>query len=695
MLAPRGVSVSRDDSAMNDLSEPTHRPRGASLASALLIVAVMAIVAWRISEVTNLSDQRHIQKYMRFAESIAAGHLPSDRLNDVSPLYLVVATAWTKAGFGWTYLLDLQIAALGLAALLVAFTARRFGGWLATLGAAATLLFNRAALLNATEFEPETLILLLSAGALFVLVGPDRDRSRTSVFTGMLLLGVSATARPTVIPAALLIALAILAERPTGSIARARRFAIPMAIGLLVPIVAMAFGLRALTGQSTVMDPGTILYEGMSPKTTGYPFAPPPIVADACSTLELTDPLHVAYREVASVDVGRQLTSEESNRYWLRRSLRFASIYPSTVAMQAVRKLLLALHSYDAWDLSVMVTRTDELPRWPWIPFGCAIAIGGLASLRTEWRRGGVIPLAAFVTGYVFVMVLFYVSARQRNAVIPAIAILAGLGLDAFVDFARRRRRREVGAVAIIVVLTAIALTQSYSWEREDRYYWRAIAESQSLRRSSTEAAARGDVAAALRLNATEETWLVLNDPDVPEVPSGELEAEAMAELDKSQQDANLFDIALALQKAGAWNRSDEILRSLEDVSYHPWRRYATVNSVAYYRARAMLHLGRRDEAAALLDRAAREAPGDSNVLALRALLRPDGNDASRLDAVHDRFTAMLARARAFLDAGRIDDAARLARAASQGFPRWDRARILSEYLDDRIAARNQRSRRP
>jgi hypothetical protein len=61
------------------------------------------------------------------------------------------------------------------------------------------------------------------------------------------------------------------------------------------------------------------------------------------------------------------------------------------------------------------------------------------------------------------------------------------------------------------------------------------------------------------------------------------------------------------------------------------------VSSVAYYRAHAALALGRPSDA--LIERALVEAPGDPNVLALRAAVSMDHEAARLLDELHDRFT--------------------------------------------------------
>ncbi|MFN7975522.1 MAG: hypothetical protein U0166_24815 [Acidobacteriota bacterium] len=130
------------------------------------------------------------------------------------------------------------------------------------------------------------------------------------------------------------------------------------------------------------------------------------------------------------------------------------------------------------------------------------------------------------------------------------------------------------------------------------------------------------------------------------------------------------------------------MLAGLEAGGYRPYRGSLTAGSVAYHHARALLHLGRSEEARAALARAEVEAPGDAGVLALREAL--GGEDAARqatalLAVLVDPFTADLARARAALDLGRRADAERILGALQGRIPEWKRpAMELDALREDR-----------
>src|SRR3954447_24721703 len=136
--------------------------------SALLLAAfaALALITWlRIHVIDTLPDQGYFAKYLTFADRILAGHIPRDRLADLSPGYLWFIVALRSVGATFTAIRTLQIVLLSIAAFFCGVAARRFGT-LAMIAAPVFLLTSRAAYVCATEAEPETLILLLASASL-------------------------------------------------------------------------------------------------------------------------------------------------------------------------------------------------------------------------------------------------------------------------------------------------------------------------------------------------------------------------------------------------------------------------------------------------------------------------------------------------------------------------------------------------
>ena len=99
----------------------------------------------------------------------------------------------------------------------------------------------------------------------------------------------------------------------------------------------------------------------------------------------------------------------------------------------------------------------------------------------------------------------------------------------------------------------------------------------------------------------------------------------------------NKFDAAIALEQGGRWGEADALLQQLEAEGYQPIRENRAVSSIAYYRARAAAHLGR--DPRPFLERAEKEAPGNEQVLAMRAAFG-DTRAQRLLFELHDPITA-------------------------------------------------------
>src|SRR5258708_13559779 len=141
--------------------------RGHALLLAALVA--LALITWlRIHLIDTLPDQGYFAKYPTFAGRILAGRVPRDRLADLSPGYLWFVVSLRFLGAGMMAIRTLQIAMVSIAAVCCGFAARRFGT-IAVIVAPLLLMGSRAALVCATEAEPETVILLLVSAGLAAL----------------------------------------------------------------------------------------------------------------------------------------------------------------------------------------------------------------------------------------------------------------------------------------------------------------------------------------------------------------------------------------------------------------------------------------------------------------------------------------------------------------------------------------------
>lgn len=607
---------------------------------ALLLAAIiaLALITWlRIRLVDSLPDQGYFAKYLTFADRILAGQMPRDRLGDLSPAYLWTIVLLRRFGLGATAIRDLQIGMLSVGAALCGAAAARLSNWWAGGVAVALVLLNRAALVTATEIEPETLIFLALAASLAALVQWNSDRRTSRIVAAGLFLGLAVTGRP--VAALALVAIAI------WLFTLAWRAIVPFVFAAAVPIAIVLAVNWTLSGHLSIMEPGTGLYDGNNALATGCAGVLPRIVADLDAASSEPDYLHVAYRLVAA-RANAGLLKADGNRYWSAKSIAWMRAYPSAAARLFAWKAVLSVHDYDVYDLTTTWRKSTELPRWLAIPFGVLTMLAAAAVVLRR-PRAPLVPILIFATATIAVLVAFNVSARQRDALLAPLVILSALGVT---EISRRR-----GPVLVLCCLSVIAgallLGVDGPPQREDRYGWWAAARMERD-------VASGRLAAASVLRTAY--------PPVVDAPS--LRVAATQAIAATLSPEVRFDAALALERANAWAEADAVLTTLAD--YTPLRDNRAVSSVAYYRGRAALHLGRDPHP--LFVRAEADAPGDPNVLAARAVWG-DAASLRRLDLLHDPFTRDYSLAAAYLDTGNRAAALALRERLLRVIPEWRR----------------------
>ncbi|HWW61312.1 MAG TPA: hypothetical protein VN181_08090, partial [Thermoanaerobaculia bacterium] len=489
---------------------------------------------------------------------------------------------------------------------LCAIAAKRLGGWPAAIAAAVLILGNRAALVTASELEPETLIFVLIGGAIAAL-------PRWPWLAG-LLVGLAAVARP--------VALGTIVLLTIWLFFRSKRVAAIFAGAAIVPLAAIVIINLALTGSAIIMQPGTQFYEGNNPLATGCAGVMPRIVAEMNASSPEPDFLHVAYRIVAARATGTPIDAGRANRYWSAKSFAWMRIAPLDALELFAWKGLLSIHNYDIYDLETTKKKSDELARWPALPFGVVVTLAIAALVLARKNRRELLPLVLFTLATIAALVLFNVSSRQRNALLPPAAVLAGVAVAEIVALARAKNERALlafGAVAIGAMILGIEGPP----QREDRHNWESVLQSNALRRAAIAARDRGDPVHAAQFAAAA-SIAAIDQP--PLVSARTLRSYVLAVAPRETDPARRFDLAVALIKADAYAEADAILATLTD--YRPRRENRAVSSVAYYRAICALAMHRSVDVAA----ARAEAPGDPDVLAL-------AGDRRTLDALHDPFT--------------------------------------------------------
>jgi tetratricopeptide (TPR) repeat protein len=374
--------------------------------------------------------------------------------NPLYPYYLGLVYATIGRHLVLVHLIQHLLGSLG-AALLAVIGARLFDrrvGLVAGCGAAlyAPFVFHEGGLMI------EALAPFLGVLALFLIVRAGERRTLPAWLLAGIASGIFVLARPNLTPlAAAVWAFARPAGDPAGDPAGARGrrvLALLLGAGLaILPVTARNF---ALSGRFVLITAhgGETFYVGNHAGSDGYGTQP-----DWVDTGPATE--HESYRRRASAILGREVTLAESSAYWRDQALAFARAEPLAYARLLARKAYLFFHGYEKGDNASYYFMRAEVPYLRLLPlsFGIVVPLAalGLWVTRRDWARMGIVPL--FAATYALGVISYFVLARYRLAVVPALLLLAGAGAGWWWDALRARRYAPAGAaLAGVVAIAAV-----------------------------------------------------------------------------------------------------------------------------------------------------------------------------------------------------------------------------------------------
>lgn len=401
-------------------------------------------------------SQGVFRKYTLAAEQYLEGVLPDERLMDFSPLYLYLSLAAERLfGDADAVLMGLQIVLMALgAAMFYSLLEKRFGARLA-LVAIAVMAVDRNVLVYETTLEPEACLLFLLLAFLFFLDG--RKRPFLAGFCAALSLAI----RPNFLPVFLLVPFYFWLHRHHKQSHQEQshhgRPWLKSSVRFLVPVAAVFLLLMvrawAITGdpRTPVMNPGTVFFEGNNPLSHGTSAVYPPVVlAFVQHGDKIPDSAHQFYRDVARANAGRELSIAEVNAFWSERALLSIRAEPGRFLGLLGEKLLRSFHDF-RWHDVPTAWRHDRLIPVPPVPFAlvASLALLGLLFDAGRWRES--LLYYALVFSQLAVMLVFYVSARQRLPLLPALLYFAAVSVEKLIS-ERRWRWPLVGLIALLTV---------------------------------------------------------------------------------------------------------------------------------------------------------------------------------------------------------------------------------------------------
>jgi 4-amino-4-deoxy-L-arabinose transferase-like glycosyltransferase len=369
------------------------------------------------------------KEYLDKASAALQGGLGAETYSS-SPLYIWIVALASAAGHGGIVALLALQALLGVAtALGIAIVGKRLFGDLAGLaGASLYVLYPGAALLE-LKLLPSAIGAFLGFAAVAVLsVGRPRSRVRRGVLSGVLL-GSASLCKPDLM-LFLPIAIAALswAERDHATRKIRAVAALAVATGALAPISITVAHNYAACGQVVLISSqgGITFYQANNPRAEGTFSIPEGFTGDKASQ-------HEEAVSFAQKQMGHPLGPADVDRFWFARGLDFLASDLSATLRLEVRKLLYWTSSVElASEYTLGVERNLAWAAWLFpVPFGLLLGLALLAlaqrpalNLRAGWH------LVTFVAANLCATLAFYCASRYRLMAVPALAVLAGAGVQ-------------------------------------------------------------------------------------------------------------------------------------------------------------------------------------------------------------------------------------------------------------------------
>ncbi|MCC6764616.1 MAG: glycosyltransferase family 39 protein [Deltaproteobacteria bacterium] len=400
--------------------------------------------------------------YDAWARKIAAGDWLGTRAFYMDPLYpYVLAALYGVAGRDLLLARLLNVACSVGACAATMLLGRRVGGPLVGILAGLGLAFYEPDVFHTGEIDKTSLSMLLVAGFLWLFAARGVGGART--LAAGLALGLAVLTRANLLVFLPLGAL-VLARAGTSrsdGIGKAMLFA----AGFALALAPVTWRNHRVAGEWTLATTqgGQNFYTGNNPANPYGAYGVVPFVR-ANPHFEEED-----FRHEAETRAGRSLTPREVSAFWYRAALAHAADDPTFALRAVARKAVLFWNDFEISDSQdqYLLERDSAVLRSPLLGFGAILPLAVLGAIAGLGRRGrgrpaadrsAVALLAGFVLVYAASVVAFFIFARYRIQVVPALLPLAALGTVEIAACVAWREWRRFGlAVAVLGAGAALA----------------------------------------------------------------------------------------------------------------------------------------------------------------------------------------------------------------------------------------------
>lgn len=203
---------------------------------------------------------------------------------------------------------------------------------------------------------------------------------------------------------------------------------------------------------------GINFFIGNNPDATGY-FTTPKNMRPGTAELIIDS------TQLASQELGRELTPAENSRYWFGRALEFMKQQPANAILLMLKKMALFWNNFEApVNLNMYYFETlSYVLNWVPFVFGMLVPFCFVGLIAGVQRFRELFPLYAFLLTYFAALTLFFVLSHYRIAAVPYIIGFASLGFwKAIEAFKSGGRKQLIWMLPVMGFGSVLAL---WPWE--------------------------------------------------------------------------------------------------------------------------------------------------------------------------------------------------------------------------------------
>jgi tetratricopeptide (TPR) repeat protein len=293
-------------------------------------------------------------------------------------------------------------------------------------------------------------------------------------------LGLSATARPTVLLFA--VALVIWCIKQAGSWRAGLSAWVKVCLAICLVVMPVAVRNYALGGEwgLTTSAVGMNFYVGNHPGATGI-YAQVDFLSSAEPEQE-----RIEFIREAQSRTKTKMTPAQASRYWFGQGLVYIAEQPLDYAALLLRKVYMFFNRVEAQNNLSFYFACDFVPLLHLALVGWWL----LAPLALGyWLHAGpkrrLLLLDLYFACYLAACMLFFVSSEYRLPVVPILALYAGRLMDEVVMFFKQGRLLRFAPFAVLVILFALpinyadAFATRLTYRRVDYYNFGVLYERQ------------------------------------------------------------------------------------------------------------------------------------------------------------------------------------------------------------------------